>query len=48
MNVFLHCLWEVLQDPLYSLYVSPCDYGTNPPSGTRHCVGNNLQTDGTF
>lgn len=32
MNVFLHCLWEVLQDPLYSPYVSPCDYGTIPPA----------------
>jgi hypothetical protein len=25
MNVLLHCLWEVLQDPLYSPDVSPCD-----------------------
>jgi len=31
MNGFLHCLWEVLQDPLYSPDVSPCDYDTIPP-----------------
>lgn len=31
MNVFLHCLWEVLQDPVYSPDVSPCDYLMIPP-----------------
>ena len=30
MNVFLHCLWEVLQDLLYSPDFSACDYDTIP------------------
>ena len=32
MNVFLHCVWEVLQDPLYSAEFSPCDYDTMLPA----------------
>jgi hypothetical protein len=31
-DFFLRCLWEVLQDPLYSPEFSPRDYDTIPPA----------------